>query len=279
MKFGLHSVNLHTCGYPETAARLARAAEAAGFESLWVADHVVLPDPPLPQRPMAPHMRLLDPVVMLTFYAAHTTRMRLATGVIVLPQRNPLVLAKQAASLDVLSGGRLALGVGAGYLEPEMTAVGVPMAGRGKRVDEYLDAMTQLWTAQAPRFHGEFVSFADVDAHPRPVQPGGPQIVIGGHSPGAFRRAVSRGHAWLGIGTPDDLVAHLSSLAKAATEVDRPARLGKLRVYFLPMPFSSDPDDIKRYADLGVEQLVLYPEGVHNAEDAVAFLEKYAALA
>ena len=85
MKFGLHSVNLHTCGYPETASRLARAAEAAGFESLWVADHVVLPDPPMPQRPMAPDMRLLDPVVMLTFYAAHTTRIRLATGVIVLP--------------------------------------------------------------------------------------------------------------------------------------------------------------------------------------------------
>ena len=84
MKFGLHSVNLHACGYPETAARLARAAEAAGFESLWVADHVVLPDPPMPQRPMAPDMRLLDPVVMLTFYAAHTTRIRLATGVIVL---------------------------------------------------------------------------------------------------------------------------------------------------------------------------------------------------
>ena len=85
MKFGLHSVNLHSCGDPETAARLARAAEAAGFESLWVADHVVLPDPPMPQRPMAPDMRLLDPVVMLTFYAALTTRIRLATGVIVKP--------------------------------------------------------------------------------------------------------------------------------------------------------------------------------------------------
>ena len=89
MKFGLHSVNLHSCGYPETASRLAQAAEAAGFESLWVADHVVLPDPPMPQRPMAPDMRLLDPVVMLTFYAALTTRIRLATGVIVLPQRQP----------------------------------------------------------------------------------------------------------------------------------------------------------------------------------------------
>ena len=105
MQFGLHSVNLHTYGYPDPMARLARAAEAAGFESLWVADHVVLPDPPMPQRPMAPDMRLLNPIVALTFVAAHTTRIRLGTGVIVLPQRNPLVLAKQLATLDVLSNG------------------------------------------------------------------------------------------------------------------------------------------------------------------------------
>ena len=102
MKFGLHSVNLHTCGHPDTAARLARAAEAAGFESLWVADHVVLPDPPVPGRPMAPDMRLLDPIVSLTFLAAHTSRIRLGTGVIILPQRQAVVLAKQLASLDVM---------------------------------------------------------------------------------------------------------------------------------------------------------------------------------
>src|SRR5215470_13757746 len=101
MKFGLHSVNLHTCGYPDAAARIGRAAEAAGFESLWVADHVVLPDPPVAGRPMAPDMRLLDPIVSLTFLAAHTQRIRLATGVIILPQRQALVLAKQLASLDV----------------------------------------------------------------------------------------------------------------------------------------------------------------------------------
>ena len=95
MKFGLHSVNLHTCGYPDAAARIGRAAEAAGFESLWVADHVVLPDPPVAGRPMAPDMRLLDPIVSLTFFAAHTQRIRLATGVIILPQRQALVLAKQ----------------------------------------------------------------------------------------------------------------------------------------------------------------------------------------
>src|SRR5918912_77363 len=164
MKFGLHSVNLHTCGYPETAARLARAAEAAGFESLWVADHVVLPDPPLPERPMAPHMRLLDPVVMLTFYAAHTTRMRLATGVIVLPQRNPLVLAKQLASLDVLSNGRMIFGLGVGYLEPEFAAIGVSLKDHGPRSDEYVAAMRAIWSAEKPEYRGRLVSFGGVNA-------------------------------------------------------------------------------------------------------------------
>ena len=123
MKFGLHGVNLHSCAYPEAAARLGRAAEAAGFDSLWVADHVVLPDPPVPDRPMAPDMRLLDPIVALTFLAAHTSRILLGTGVIILPQRQALVLAKQLASLDVLSNGRVVFGLGVGWCEPEMRSV------------------------------------------------------------------------------------------------------------------------------------------------------------
>src|SRR5207244_11387190 len=106
MKFGLHSVKRPPCGYPAAAARIGRAAEAAGFESLWVADHVVLPDPPVAGRPMAPDQRLLDPIVALTFLAAHTRRIRLATGVIILPQRQALVRATQIASRDVLPKGR-----------------------------------------------------------------------------------------------------------------------------------------------------------------------------
>ncbi len=140
MKFGLHSVNLHNCGYPDAAARLARAAEAAGFESLWVADHVVLPDPPVVGRPMAPDMRLLEPLVALAFLAAHTTRIRLATGVIILPQRQAVVLAKQLASLDVLSNGRVIFGLGVGWCEPEMRAAGAPFAERGRVADDYLAA-------------------------------------------------------------------------------------------------------------------------------------------
>src|SRR5262249_21873262 len=128
MKFGLHSVNLHGCAYPDAAARLGPAAEAAGFDSLWVADHVVLPEPPLPERPMPPDLRLLEPIVSLTFLAAHTSRIRLGTGVIILPQRQAVVLAKQLTSLDVLSNGRVIFGIGVGWCEPEMRAVGVPFA-------------------------------------------------------------------------------------------------------------------------------------------------------
>ena len=200
MKFGLHSVNLHTCAYPDAAARLGRAAEGAGFESLWVADHVVLPDPPVPGRPMAPDQRLLDPIVALTFLAAHTTRIRLATGVIILPQRQALVLAKQLASLDVLSNGRLIFGLGVGWCEPEMRSVGAPFAERGRVADDYLAAMRAVWTQAKPSYRGPYVAFDGVQAMPRPVQTPTPPIVVGGRTAPAFRRAVTQGHGWYGFG-------------------------------------------------------------------------------
>src|SRR5438477_1822302 len=170
MKFGLHSVNLHTCAYPDAGARFARAAEAAGFESLWVADHVVLPDPPVAGRPMAPDMPLLDPIVALAFIAAQTSRIRLATGVIILPQRQAVVLAKQLASLDVLSNGRVIFGLGVGWCEPEMNATGASFKDRGRIGDDYLAAMRALWTQAKPAHRGPFVSFEGIQAMPRPVQ-------------------------------------------------------------------------------------------------------------
>src|SRR5437762_9765006 len=141
MKFGLFACNMGPCVDPKVAARVARAAEAAGFESLWAGEHVVLPDPQAPPSPMAPTDAILDPAIALTYAAAVTTRVRLGTGIIILPQRNPLVLAKELASLDVLSGGRLTFGVGVGYLEPEFRALGAPFEDRGADTDEYLAAM------------------------------------------------------------------------------------------------------------------------------------------
>jgi probable F420-dependent oxidoreductase len=202
---------------------LARLAEELGYGSWWAQDHVVLPTAGSPLDPTTP---IVDPLVHLAHVAAVTSRMTLGTAVIILPQRNPLVLAKQAASLDVLSGGRFVLGIGAGWLAAEMAAVGVPAPGRGGRTDEYLDAMTALWTQPAPEFHGRHVDFAEVDAHPRPT---GLRVVVGGRSAGAYRRAVSRAHGFYGNGTPAEIAGDLDGLRRAANEGGPAGAAGRTR--------------------------------------------------
>jgi probable F420-dependent oxidoreductase len=275
MEIGVFGLNAKVTAGPGETVRLARRVEELGYTSWWVGEHVVLPTPQAPPSPMDPADAVLDPLVHLAFVAAHTSRLELGTGIVILPQRNPVVLAKQVASLDVLSGGRLHLGVAAGYLEPEMTAVGVPMADRGRRTDEYIDAMTALWTQSSPSFHGKYVSFDHVDAHPRPR---GVRIVVGGHSPAAYRRAVARGHGWIGNGSsPEELAVHLDGLAEAAASVDRPARLGKLEITFMP-PGSVSVDSASRYADMGVDRLLVYPLPLEDSADVTAFLERHADL-
>jgi probable F420-dependent oxidoreductase len=275
MRFGLHSVNLHTCSFPDAAARLGRAAEAAGFESLWVADHVVLPDPPVAGRPMAPDQRLLDPIVALTFLAAHTSRIRLGTGVIILPQRQALVLAKQIASLDVLSNGRVIFGLGVGWCEPEMRAVGAPFAERGRVADDYLAAMRAVWTQPKPAYRGRYVSFDGVQAMPRPVQAPTPPIVVGGRTPPAFRRAVTQGHGWYGFGLDVAATQKLvTALGEMAGKHPRPAALGRLEISVTP-PGYDIPDTATRdaYAAAGVDRLILRPRPEMDA----AALERFAA--
>jgi probable F420-dependent oxidoreductase len=274
MKFGLHSVNLHTCAHPDAAARFGRAAESAGFESLWVADHVVLPEPPVPGRPMAPDMPLLDAVVALTFLAAHTARIRLATGVIILPQRQAVVLAKQLASLDVLSKGRLIFGLGVGWCEPEMAATGAPFKERGRVADDYLAAMQALWTQTKPSHHGRHVAFDGVQAMPRPVQNPIP-IVVGGRTPPAYRRAVMHGHGWYGFALDVEATkACVAGLRDAAQTVTRPAQLGKLEISITPPGFDvPDRATIDAYAAAGVDRLILRPR---PEMDATA-LERFAA--
>jgi probable F420-dependent oxidoreductase len=274
MKFGLHSVNLHTCSYPDAAARLGRAAEAAGFESLWTADHIVLPDPPLPGRPMAPDMRLLDPVVALTFLAAHTRSILLATGVIILPQRQAVVLAKQLASLDVLSNGRLVFGLGVGWCEPEMRASGAPFAERGRVADDYLAAMRAVWTQPKPSHRGPYVSFDGVQAMPRPVQTPIP-IVVGGRTPPAYRRAVTQGHGWYGFGMDvEETRKSVAALGDAGRKSPRPAELGRLEISVTPPGFDI-PDKAMQdaYAAVGVDRLILRPRPEMDA----AALERFVA--
>jgi probable F420-dependent oxidoreductase len=276
MKLGVQGLNAKAVLGPQDTVHLARTAEELGYASWWAGEHVVLPSPRVPDSPMDATDPILDPLTHLAFVAAVTTTIRLGTAIVILPQRNPVVLAKQAASLDVLSGGRFTLGVGAGYLEPELAAVGVDLATRGRRTDEYLDAMHSLWHAPAPAFHGRHVSFADVDAHPRPTDL---RVVVGGHSPAAYRRAVSRGQGWFGNGGPDDLVRHLAGLRHASEQVDRPAHLGRLELVWMQLgPVTVDQRAADRYADLGVDHLVVYPLPLENPADVEDFLTLHAKL-
>jgi len=274
MKYGLHSVNLHTCGSPEAMARIGRAAEAGGFDSLWVADHVVLPDPPVAGRPMAPDMRLVDPIVALTFLAAHTSRIRLATGVIILPQRQAVVLAKQLASLDVLSNGRLIFGLGVGWCEPEMRSTGASFKERGRIGDDYLAAMRALWTQAKPAHRGRYVSFEGVQAMPRPVQTPIP-VVVGGRTPPAYRRAVSEGNGWYGFGLDvAETQKSLAGLRDAAKNFPRPAELGPLEISVTPPGYDvPDKGTVDAYAVAGVDRLILRP----RPDMDVAALERFAA--
>jgi probable F420-dependent oxidoreductase len=260
MQLGVFGLNLGSTFGPEETVRLARLAEELGFDSIWAGEHIVVPSPRVSPSPMEATDPILDPLVHLAFVAAGTERVLLGTGIIILPQRNPLVLAKQAASLDVLSRGRLLLGIGAGYLEPEMSAVGVPMADRGARTDDHLAAMRALWSDPGPvAHHGRFIDFEGVDAHPRPVQPGGPKIVVGGHTPAAFRRAMRHGHGWYGFAlTPDDAARCLDGLQAAAREVDRPAELGELEITVTPR-HRVDAEMLEAFA--GVDRVVINTGG------------------
>jgi probable F420-dependent oxidoreductase len=279
VKLGLFSINMGASALPDQLAATAQAAEAAGFDSVWAGEHVILPDPQAPPSPMAPRDPALDPFLALAWAAAHTSSLRLATGIVILPQRNPVVLAKQVASLDVLSNGRLTLGVGVGYLEPEFRAIGADFEHRGAVTDEYLDAMQHLWYDERPEFHGRFAEFAGVDAHPRPVQQPIP-IVIGGHTKHAYRRAVARGHGWYGFAaTPENVSESLAGLRAAASEVERPTEFGPLEITVTPRGRLTT-ETTTAFAELGVDRLVPFPpatpdgvaKAIANAVDAVATL-------
>jgi probable F420-dependent oxidoreductase len=254
---------------PVAADRVARLAEDLGFDSLWVADHVVVPSPRVEPSPMEPDEALLDPVAALGFLAARTSRIRLGTGVLVLPQRNPLVLAKQLASVDVLSGGRLIFGSGVGYLEPELRAIGVPLEQRGARADEYLRAMRALWYDPAPAFHGEFVDFAGVDAYPRPVQRPIP-VVIGGHSRPALRRALRLADGWFGyLMGLRSAKQHITMLQELAAEVPRAARL---HITIAPSR-AIEAGSVAGFAELGVHRLVAAPSPHLSLAELIEFVE------
>ncbi|HZX56939.1 MAG TPA: LLM class flavin-dependent oxidoreductase, partial [Ilumatobacteraceae bacterium] len=164
MKVGLYSMNFGTCSDSDTTVEIAQYAEAAGLESVWVGEHVVLPVHPPEWFTMPSTLPFLDSIVALTLLASNTTTLKIGSGIVELPLHNPVRLAKQFASIDRISHGRLLVGVGAGYLEPEFTAMGVKLSDRAEQMDEFIAAMRALWTMDHPEFHGRHVDFAGVDA-------------------------------------------------------------------------------------------------------------------
>ncbi|HAQ22513.1 MAG TPA: LLM class F420-dependent oxidoreductase [Acidimicrobiaceae bacterium] len=214
MKVGIAFANTGPFGTAEGAALCGRSAEAAGFDSLWTVEHVVYPDGYGSTYPyddsgrmlMAPDTDLTDPLTWLTWVGAHTSTIRLATGILILPERNPVVLAKQLGTMDTLTGGRVDLGIGVGWLREEFDALGIPWERRGARTDEYVAAMRTLWSGDSVDFDGDFVSFSGVSSNPKPTS-GAVPIVVGGHTDAAARRAGRLGDGfWPGKGDLDHLL-------------------------------------------------------------------------
>jgi probable F420-dependent oxidoreductase len=267
MKIALFGINTGPCANPSTAAAVARAAEAAGFESLWTGEHIVLPEPQVPPSPVAADTPFVDSAIALAFVAAHTTKVRLGTGIIILPQRNPVVLAKELASVDVLSNGRLIFGIGIGYLQPEFAAIGAPFDHKGPRTEEFLAAMIALWSMENPKYEGRFVSFSGVNAMPRPIQKPHPEIIFGGHSKEAFSRAARLAKGWFGFALDLEGTARcIEGLRHACSAVGR--QFNDLEVSVTPRG-RVDTDTAKRFAELGVSRLIL----LHRARDENGVLD------
>ena len=196
---------------PKRLAMVAREAETQGFHSVWVPDHVL--------RVLGP---ILDPLTVLTFVAGVTGRIALGTNVLVLPYRHPLILANEAASLDVLSGGRFVLGVGVGWNEEEFSALGTSIRERGRRTDEALEAMKRLWAGGPATYEGRYYSFAGATLGTAPETEGGPPILVGGYSDAALQRALRFGEKWGGfIDSPERIRKVRQRLNRLAERVER----------------------------------------------------------
>ena len=271
MKLGLFGIGSGICARPAVAKRIAQRAEALGFDSLWTGEHVVLPDPRQAPSPAPPDFAMLHPSTALAYLAGVTKRVKLGTGITLIAQRNPVVLAKEMASLDVVSAGRLLLGIGAGYLHQEFAALGVPFQERGARTDEYVAAMRALWNEERPSFHGRFVQFDAIQAMPRPVQDGGPPIVVGGASDAALRRSVEYAQGWYGFAL---------NVEQTAGVLERLRRLGGdgLEISVTPS-VRLNTETLAQYAELGVHRLIaLLPQDEARALEAMAELAELADL-
>jgi probable F420-dependent oxidoreductase len=287
MKFGLRYCNTGRFVDPAQAVALAQAGEAAGFESVWTVEHTVVPGGYGSSYPYADSGKMAggndaiplpDPLIWMAFVASATKRIKFATGIMILPQHNPVVVAKQVATLDHLSGGRVMLGIGVGWLKEEFEALGVPFEDRGRRTDEYMQAMRELWSADKPTFSGKYVNFRDAYCRPQPVNKHVP-LIVGGHSEAAAKRAGRLGDGFFPArGAPVEL---FDIVRKAARDAGRdPASIE------MTVSLPDSLDDIPALAKLGVtrvlvpaspmaglKQVIASPEDAAGWKEAIA---KYA---
>ena len=246
------------------AVEICRVAEEVGFESVWGGEHVILPDTIVSKYPYTedgkipaePDTPIPDPLIWLSYVAAAAPTLKLGTCILIVPQRNPLVLAKELATLDRLSGGRVELGLGVGWLEEEFDALGIPWARRGARNDEYIEAMRALWAGPHAEFHGEFVDFEPATCSPRPVN-GNIPVIVGGDSDAALNRAVRIADGYFpGEGDFDRLQALLGRLRQKAEEADRdPASIAINTMFGAQM---MDPKaGVEQMASAGVDRIMI----------------------
>jgi probable F420-dependent oxidoreductase len=277
MKLGIAGINVGTMAVPEFG-RLAALAESLGYDSLWTAEHIILPDLPPGDTPRPGTTPFLDSVAALGFLAAHTRTMKLATGVLLLPQHNPLLLAKQLASVDVLCNGRLIVGIGVGSIEVEARGMNVPMSERGARANDYLNAMIAMWTMPHPTYSGRHVSFEGINAYPRPVQQPHPPFVVGGRAEGALRRTVRYAAGWYGYAMSVDQTSELlATLASVRARVQRPAELGDIEITIAPSE-TITAETIAAYGDIGVSRLLVRPPQAGGMEAVERSIREFAHL-
>jgi probable F420-dependent oxidoreductase len=263
MKFGLMFANTGPYVEPDAAIELAQTAEAAGVESIWTVEHVVVPKGYQSAYPYSKSGRMPgdledndipDPLIWLSFIAAATTKIKLATGILIVPQRNPVVTAKAVATLDRLSKGRMMLGVGSGWLEEEFDALGVPFGDRGDRTDDYLRAYRALWSQDVPSHQGSHVSFDQTYCRPQPVG-GDVPIIVGGHSKRAARRAGELGNGFFpGRGNVQALSALFDHVRRSAEAVGRDPEAIEFTA-----GGPTTPEYVQSLADIGVTRMIAPP--------------------
>ena len=280
MKFGIAFANVGPFIHPEHAVFLARACEQRGIESLWTVEHVVVPAGYQAQYPYSPSGRMPghedspipDPLIWLAYVAGATETIRLATGILILPQRHPAYVAKELATLDLLSGGRALLGIGIGWLKEEFEVLGIPFEDRAARTEEACAALRTLWKPGANAFKGRYFHWDALESHPKPVQPGGVPIVVGGHVKGAARRAARVGDGFFPMKTEGGRLGEL--LAEMADECAKIGRdPGQIEIT-TALP-GHDVDAIKALEDQGVSRCVMAPpafdhDGIERGLDAFA---------